>query len=568
MLKMKSMFERKKVLPLVLTLANSIIKKLGMVELINRSVEWDPDHWEVTPGDLAKLIVLSTFFDIRTPLTHLADRFEGIDLDFFISAQSKSCGVNSFNAGRALERIGHSDYGKIYETLALSAIKQADIPTQRLHADTTTISFYGEYDIDLSHLTREEQEEYLEIERGYNKDGRPQCKQVVVGQIVNEEGMPISSRTMDGSTSDVDWNVQAVGYLKQLQAKGFVYGIFAADSKLVTHELVSSMNQEDSRVTFVSRCPSNFEGKLEERQIQRAYEADNWEDMGQFHEGKKAAVYRVQSFREEVCGSPMRLLVLESSSLKEKARETLEKKKEGLGPAIKALEKKVFRCEADAGEERKRFDQEKGMKQFTCVCQIEKKRIEKWPRGRRGADTKPKIEESFHIHVIGIEEREEECERFLRKESCIMLISNAPEKYSDRELLETYKGQQVVENSFRELKSPRLASVIYLKKPERVEALGMLLTFSLLIRAIIQYRLREGLREYKEREPEGELRVGWGNSVLKTPTYRLLYEHSINCYFEKEALGEYSFAWPTVETKERVSVLLNLYGIELEELVE
>ena len=123
----------------------------------------------------------------------------------------------------------------------------------------------------------------------------------------------------------------------------------------------------------------------------------------------------------------MRLLVLESSSLKEKARETLEKK-----------------------------------------------RIEKWPRGRRGADTKPKIEESFHIHVTGIEER----------------------------------------------------------------------------------------------EPEGELRVGWGNSVLNTPTYRLFYEYSVNCYFEKEGLGEYSFAWPTVETKERVSVLLNLYGIELEELVE
>ncbi|WP_373262907.1 hypothetical protein [Hungatella hathewayi] len=149
-----------------------------------------------------------------------------------------------------------------------------------------------------------------------------------------------------------------------------------------------------------------------------------------------------------------------------------------------------------------------------------------------------------------------------------MLISNAPGQYSDRELVETYKGQQVVENSFRELKSLSMASVVYLKNTDRIEALGMLLTFSLLIRAIIQYRLREGLREYQEKNPEGELRVGWGNRPLKNPTYRLLYEHSVNCYFEKEGCREYSFAWPTVETKERMSILLELLGIGLEELVE
>lgn len=79
-----------------------------MVGLINRTVQWDPDHWEVSPGDLAKLIVLSTFFDIRTPLPHLTERFEGIDLEFFMDPQSKSCGVNSFNAGWALERIGRA----------------------------------------------------------------------------------------------------------------------------------------------------------------------------------------------------------------------------------------------------------------------------------------------------------------------------------------------------------------------------------------------------------------------------------------------------------------------------
>ncbi|WP_373262908.1 hypothetical protein [Hungatella hathewayi] len=64
----------------------------------------------------------------------------------------------------------------------------------------------------------------------------------------------------------------------------------------------------------------------------------------------------------------MRLLVLENSALKEKARLALEKEKRGLDPAIKALEKKVFRCEADVEEELKRFGREKGLKLFECAC--------------------------------------------------------------------------------------------------------------------------------------------------------------------------------------------------------
>ena len=74
---------------------------------------------------------------------HLEDQFEGIDVGLFPSSASKSVTVNSFNARRALERIGQSDPGKMYQVMALSSIKQTAIPMHGLHADTTTISFYG-----------------------------------------------------------------------------------------------------------------------------------------------------------------------------------------------------------------------------------------------------------------------------------------------------------------------------------------------------------------------------------------------------------------------------------------
>lgn len=567
-LQMKSGFTRKLKLPLILTLAHSVMKQLGLAEYINDNVSWDPDHWEVSPGDLAQLLVLSTFTDIRIPLTHLEDRFEGIDVSFFLSSASKSATVNSFNAGRALERIGQSDPEKMYQVMALSAIKQAGIPTERLHADTTTISFYGEYDTEKLKLTDEEKAELLQIERGYNKDGRPECKQVVVGQIVNEAGIPVLQKVQDGSTPDVSWNARAIDYLRDIQEKGFQYGVFVADSKLVTHDLVTSMNAPESRIPFVSRCPSNFEGKLEERCILKAYSECRWEEMGRFHCGEKAAVYRGCCFKEEVCGAPMRLLVLESSLLKEKAAVSLEKKRMKLEPEIRKAEKKVFLCQADAEEEIRRFEKLPYSEMFKCQFSIEKEVKEKWPRGRRKAGTVPKIEERYHLKSKEISVNEKERDEYLQKASCIVLISNVGEdEQEDIELVRIYKGQQVVENSFRELKSPSMASVIYLKNPERIKALSMLLSLSLLIRAIIQYRMREGLKEFNNENPGKKLRAGWGGRTLENPTYRLLYEHSVNCYFEKEDSGVYSYAWSSAETRERVETLLNLMKITLNDLI-
>lgn len=140
------------------------------------------------------------------------------------------------------------------------------------------------------------------IKRGYNRDGRPECRQVVVGQIVNEAGVPILQKVQDGSTPDVTWNARAIEYLRQVQEKGFRYGVFVADSKLVIHEPVISMKDPERRLPFVSRCPSNFEGKLEERCIRKACRESRWEDMGQFHNGEKPPVTVHAVLRKKCAG--------------------------------------------------------------------------------------------------------------------------------------------------------------------------------------------------------------------------------------------------------------------------
>ena len=76
--------EKKKALPLVMALGSMIVDEIGLVDAINESAQWDRAHWQLSPGALAKSIVLSTFSDIRAPLSSLAERLEGCDLEYML----------------------------------------------------------------------------------------------------------------------------------------------------------------------------------------------------------------------------------------------------------------------------------------------------------------------------------------------------------------------------------------------------------------------------------------------------------------------------------------------------
>jgi transposase len=60
-----------------------------------------------------------------------------------------------------------------------------------------------------------------------------------------------------------------------------------------------------------------------------------------------------------------------------------------------------------------------------------------------------------------------------------------------------------MERGFRFLKDPQfLASSLYLKKPERIMALLMVMTVCSLVYAALEYRLRQALRAQQETFPD------------------------------------------------------------------
>lgn len=69
------------------------------------------------------------------------------------------------------------------------------------------------------------------------------------------------------------------------------------------------------------------------------------------------------------------------------------------------------------------------------------------------------------------------------RESCFVLMTNVADKerFPDREILRQYKDQQLAEQQFSFIKDPKVVGPVYLKKPERVNALAYVFLLALLV---------------------------------------------------------------------------------------
>lgn len=89
---------------------------------------------------------------------------------------------------------------------------------------------------------------------------------------------------------------------------------------------------------------------------------------------------------------------------------------------------------------------------------------------------------------------------------------------SGKELLQEYKTQSDVEKRFKALKSPKFMNSLFLKTPQRVEALVYMLLICLMILTIAERVVRDGLKE------NDEVVHGIENRKKKRPTFSIILQ--------------------------------------------
>ncbi len=175
-----------------------------------------------------------------------------------------------------------------------------------------------------------------------------------------------------------------------------------------------------------------------------------------------------------------------------------------------------YACKADAEAAIKRIEKTKAT-YYTIEAEVEER--PKYKRGRPKGGIQEVAEMDYGISVVITED--EPAVAALREEAgCFVLITNVPknreaegeDEYDSRAILHAYKEQHGIERNFGFVKDPAIVDSVFLDKPERIEALALVLLTALLLWRLMEHRMRRSVEE------NDEPITGWDKKPTRRPT--------------------------------------------------
>jgi transposase len=137
-------------------------------------------------------------------------------------------------------------------------------------------------------------------------------------------------------------------------------------------------------------------------------------------------------------------------------------------------------------------------------------------RGRPSAHTPRPVKALRYRLKTTIRPHTERISRLEEEAGCFVLLTNVPTAgdmaHSAREILTVYKEQHGTEQNYGFLKDPVIVNSLFLKKPERIEALGLVLLLALLLWRLMERQMRAYV------ESTGRPLPGWDKKATERPT--------------------------------------------------
>lgn len=477
-------------------------EELGLVELINQVIPQDMDSRNVSIGHAVKAMVINGLGFANHTLYLMPEFFDDKPVDRLIGKGIVASDLNQNLLGRSLDSIYSFDATKLYSILSSSVVKKLELPCSSAHIDTTSFHVDGAYN-----SKREATEGVVHITQGFSRDHRPDLNQVGLQLIVeNQAGIPLMMKSLSGNESDKTSFKESINtHVKNIQVElGTEYLI--GDSALYTADSLVSMND----IYWISRVPETLtdakwviEATSKNLMCDLNKEASisvcmSYADIQQ----RWVVYYSPEAYNRSVVSVNRQIL---------KSSECEQKK-------IVKLTQQEFACEKDAQDASKKLIKTLKVVNINDLKIVKSGRFNK--KGRPAKNAAP----DYYVWKIegGVSTNIENRANRIRRKSCFILATNQldDQLLNEEEILHKYKkDQQKVERGFRFLKDPQfLASTLYLKKPERIMALLMIMTLSLLIYATLEHKIAKALSENDETFPN---QLG---KPIKKPTARWVFQ--------------------------------------------
>ena len=491
-----------------LGLVSSMIDELGIVESIDNVIKQDKDERKVTIGEAVKAMILNGLGFANRQLYLVPQFFENKPLDLLIKEGIEPNNLNDTVLGRALDSL--YDYGvtPLFSLISSQAFENLDLVAKYHHLDSTAFHVDGKYN-----SQEESKEGVVHITQGYSKDHRPDLNQVMLEMICeNSHGIPLAMRALDGNSSDkISFEKMVIDHIKALNST--VTGTVVADSAIYTANNLVSF--ETNKIKWITRVPNQIKATKE------AMQSLSIERLTPHSKDDRYAYLELGNYYADV---KQKWVVVHSTPAKDRAKKSVSKRLDKLVEkeikAYDSLTSTMFACEDDAY---RAF--EKLVKKFSLLEPFDMK-IDTHKRYKKAGKPKRNQQPDFYEYSIksSYSFKIELFHQEVWKKSLFILASNDL-AIEPEEIIDVYKNQFVVERGFRFIKSPEfLADSLYLKKPERIEALLFIMTLCLMVYASLEQKIRTSLKE------ENEFFIDQKGKPTQTPTTRWVFQTFIDIH--------------------------------------
>jgi transposase len=483
--------------------------QLGLVSLINHYV---PTEMEVDAGTVVLALVLDTLSG-RSPLYRLEEFFARQDTELLLGKLVSPQALNDDTAGRVLDRLYDFGTMRLLTACAVRAAMRFGLERRYVHFDTTSRSVWGDYQF------AETQDLPFQVTYGYSKDKRPDLKQFVLSTLCVDRAVPIWGQPEDGNASDKTLNTTLLSEIAHLLAQ---YGvqpgayIYIADAALVTKDNLAALRD----TWFITRLPATYSecGRV----IAEAVAHNHWEEVGVLAQTpptkhRPATSYKVAEREVTLYGTTYRAVVVHSSSQDQRRQQHLAREIQASYATLEATVREAARqeyfCHADAEAAAAKL---RALQSAYHGVDVAVKECPKYGPGRPSAKL-PRVVKALRYGLqVTLHERAEVIARKTQETGCFVLLTNVPTAgemaHKAGEVLRAYKEQHGIEQNYGFLKDPLIVNSLFLKKPERIEALGLVLLLALLLWRLVERTLRVHV------ETTGNPLTGWDKKATQKPT--------------------------------------------------
>jgi transposase len=493
-----------------LGLVAGMFEELGITEVIDQATQQDPAMRIVTAGHAVKAMVLNGLGFINQQLYLVPHFFQNKPLSRLIAPGIQASHLNDDTLGRALDTLYETGVTALYSLIAATAARRLGLTPTFSHRNTTSFHVDGRYNSDAP-----PDEQVVHITPGYSRDHRPDLNQVMLELVVEHQaGIPVLMQPLSGNSHDGTVFGQVVSdHIAQLHTTyGATY--LVADSALYSADNLQKL--AETRLKWITRVPATL------REAQAVLAQADPQTMAPLTEG-----YRYRVVPSSYGGVAQRWMLIHSESRQPQAQRTVDKQwlkhSTQEAKAFQTLCRTAFACETDAHQALARFAHDVQTTFLHTSTVYPTPHYGK--RGRPGSGAQP---DQIVYHIAGaLASRLTDRQARVDQQSCFILATNAldEEQLSAQAVLDGYKGQAQAERGFRFLKDPQfLASSLYLKKPERIMALLMVITVCLLVYAALEYRIRTTLKEYAATFPDQK------GKRIQNPTARWVFHYFVGIH--------------------------------------